>query len=315
MEIGGYLELELPQLNNPYHPNAIGLNTGRNCFEYILISNKISHIFIPYYLCDVLLEPLIRNNISYSYYSIDNNFLPCNIEAGKKWVLYLNYFGICDQNLSKIYNDYENIVIDNSHAFYTMPQKDIDTFYSPRKFFGIPDGGYVYPKEKLSDDFKKDVSIQRMDYLLRRIEFSAQAGYLEFRKVAKELSNLPIMKMSNLTAYLLKNIQYEHARIQRKQNFIFLHTELAKYNEIKISENFDSLNPLCYPLLIKQGNIKEKLIKEKIYLPTYWESVKKNVSTESFEYILSERMLALPIDQRYNIDQMRFIVNTLKDIL
>lgn len=34
-EIGGYFELELHK-GGHYHPDALHLNTGRNCFEYIL---------------------------------------------------------------------------------------------------------------------------------------------------------------------------------------------------------------------------------------------------------------------------------------
>ena len=39
-EIGGYFELELHK-GGHYHPDALYLNTGRNCFEYICVPKDI----------------------------------------------------------------------------------------------------------------------------------------------------------------------------------------------------------------------------------------------------------------------------------
>ena len=55
--IGGYFELELAS-GKEYHPKAIRLNSGRNAFEFILSNNTYKRIFLPYYTCDVLLQPL-----------------------------------------------------------------------------------------------------------------------------------------------------------------------------------------------------------------------------------------------------------------
>jgi hypothetical protein len=48
--IGGYFELELPE-GNEYHPEAIALNSGRHCFEYILRLRNYQKVYIPYYTC------------------------------------------------------------------------------------------------------------------------------------------------------------------------------------------------------------------------------------------------------------------------
>ena len=54
--IGGYFSLELPLIEE-YHKNAIRLNTGRNCLEYILRVRGYKKVYIPYYTCEVILEP------------------------------------------------------------------------------------------------------------------------------------------------------------------------------------------------------------------------------------------------------------------
>ena len=63
-EIGVFFELELPQ-KEEYHSKAIRLNTGRNCLEYILKNNGYKKIYIPFYICNSILEPIRKLNIEY----------------------------------------------------------------------------------------------------------------------------------------------------------------------------------------------------------------------------------------------------------
>lgn len=65
--IGGYFGLELNN-KNEYHSKAIRLNTGRNALEYILRTKKYHKIYLPYYTCKVLLEPIIKLNLLYEFY-------------------------------------------------------------------------------------------------------------------------------------------------------------------------------------------------------------------------------------------------------
>ena len=52
--IGGYFELELP-LKEEFHKDALRLNSGKNCLEYILRARQYKKVYIPYYTCDVVL--------------------------------------------------------------------------------------------------------------------------------------------------------------------------------------------------------------------------------------------------------------------
>ena len=60
--IGGYFELaDCEQADNFPHGTGILLNTGRNALEYILRTIKqVSRIYIPYFTCEVVLEPIKR---------------------------------------------------------------------------------------------------------------------------------------------------------------------------------------------------------------------------------------------------------------
>ena len=60
--IGGYFELELP-LHPELHAEAIALNSGRFCLEYLLRCRKYNKVYVPYFTCDTAVEPIIKLGI------------------------------------------------------------------------------------------------------------------------------------------------------------------------------------------------------------------------------------------------------------
>ena len=149
--IGGYFELELNR-GVEYHKNAIKLNTGRNCLEYIIKTSGIQKIYIPAYTCNVIMEPIIKLKIKFEFYNIDENLEPIfNKDLSvNEALLYTNYFGIKDKSVKKLARIYKKkLIVDNSQSFFSKPYNILGTFYSPRKFFGVPDGGYLYCKKKI----------------------------------------------------------------------------------------------------------------------------------------------------------------------
>ena len=312
--IGGYFELELNDFGTVYHDNLVALNSGRNAFEYILIQKKYKKIYIPYYTCDVTLQPLKRQNIDYEFYYIDKEFFPIGVKPQKREaLLYVNYFGLMNKQVKLLTKKYENLIIDNSQAFFEKPIKGIDTFYSPRKFFGLPDGGFAFTNKKIKIDLEPDYSFERIIHLIGRIEKDAETYYNLFKENEKKLDNLPIRKMSNFTQRLMKNINFEETRQKRNKNFSFLHNALRKLNELShIIDNEIIDGPMVYPLLIKEGKkLKKYLTKNKIFVPTYWPNVYKMVNKNDWEYYLTDNLIPLPIDQRYSTFDMEKISSLL----
>lgn len=312
-EIGGYFELELNR-GSEYHNSAISLNLGRTAFEYLLRSKKIHKVFLPFYTCDVMLEPVKKTGTVYEYYHIDNYLEPVfdyTLLRSTDYFLYTNYFGLKDKFIEELAKKVPNLIIDNSQAFFAKPITRVDTFYSPRKFFGVPDGGYLY-MEGVSDlEFPQDSSLERFKHLLKRVEFGAEVGYEDFKANDISFINNPIMRMSKLTKALLCNIDYEFAKRKRVENFLFLHDHLSKSNELQIKLVGESV-PMVYPFLTNKYNIKRELLKNKIYVATYWPNVIKNNKKGEVEYYLAERIVCLPIDHRYGIEEMKEIIKKLK---
>lgn len=310
--IGGFFSLEINNRGTLYHDDSILLNTGRNSLEYILLKKAYKRIYIPYYTCDAILEPLERIGIEYSFYSIDSNFLPKITEISKgDAILYTNYFGVMTHNVIELVQKFEDIIIDNSQAFFEMPKVTESTFYSPRKFFGVPDGGLVYCySEDDKINYPVDDSSDRFSHLIRSIEVGKENSYLDFQNNELLLSNLAIRQMSNVTKMLLKSIDYIDVMNKRRSNFYKLHELLCHTNILtEIIDKSNFVCPMVYPYYSKNSYLlRERLIKEKIFIPKYWQNVLNWVERESLEFELVENILPLPIDQRYGELEMASIV-------
>ena len=173
--IGGYFSLELPLLEE-YHKAALRLNTGRNCLEYILRAHEYKKVYVPYYTCEAVMEPINKLAVPYEFYHIDIQFEISDritLKADEA-LLYTNYFGLKQRYVEYLAEKYgSRLIVDNTQAFYAKPLDGIDTFYTCRKFFGVADGAYLYTNKLLDEDFEQDVSYDRMAHLLKRIDLSA----------------------------------------------------------------------------------------------------------------------------------------------
>jgi hypothetical protein len=308
--IGGYFGLELNGYGE-YHCDAVRLNTGRNAFEYLLTAGHYSKIYLPYYTCDVLLEPITKMKIHYEFYDINERFeaiFDFSIVKKKECFLYINYFGLKNNFIDHIKNKCINLIIDNSQAFYERPLQGIDTFYSPRKFFGVADGAYLYSEKAIIEPVEKDISYGRFEHLLRRIDTDAEGGYPYFVSNDRLLSNMPILRMSNLTQKLLSSIDYVKTATIRRDNYKYLHRFLQVSNKVQLPIDSDCV-PMVYPFYSDNLKLREELIKKQVYTAKYWPNVLEWVSKESIEWRFVNNLLHLPIDQRYSEEELNKIIS------
>ncbi len=311
--IGGYFELEL-RCGQVYHSEAIALNSARHCLEYILRVRGYRKVYIPYYTCNVVLAPIQRLGIEVARYEVDaklNPFRCPDLDDGEAF-LYTNYFGLKQRAVEELAEKYgSRLIVDNAQAFYAPALPGIDTFYSPRKFFGVPDGGYLYTEMANLTISEQDKSYKRMSHLLRRIDDGAEAGYADFRRNSEELCTAPIRRMSSLTEALLANIDYAAIAQVRRANFTHLHGALEEANPLKFTMAVDSV-PMIYPFGTDDMELRKRLIANKVYVATYWPGICDDAKTPSLERNLVNKVIPIPIDQRYTIDDMERIINLIK---
>ncbi len=306
LEYGGYIEIE-QQSGEELYSDALALNCGRNCLAFLIEKKNIQKIYLPYFLCSSVSDVCFKYSVEIVFYDVDISLRPIFLEPpkGEDWVYLVNYYGqISNDEIKEWKRNFPNLIVDNAQAFFQPPVKGVDTLYTCRKFFGVADGAYLFTNVK-SGKLEQDHSYDRMRFLMGRYEKSANEFYAEYKENNKMFRKEPIKSMSKLTHNILRGIDYGKVSDIRENNYNLLHTLLHDLNKLSLSVPSGAY---MYPLYIEHGvEIREKLRKEKIYIPILWPNVLDNCNKESMEYDLAENILPLPVDQRYDEEDMKFI--------
>jgi hypothetical protein len=326
--IGGYFSLEIND-GGEYHHGALQLNAGRYALEYILRVREYSKVFIPYYICSSILEPFKHLGVDYEFYHINEQLEP-SVELHPKdgeAILYVNYFGLKNRYASTLCYAHRNTILDYTQAFYSecgerCGDKAIqcDTFYSCRKYFGVPDGAYLYLGGDISsittlDDLPQDESFERMIFLTKRIDRSPQEGYTDFRINDKGLSIVGMRRMSHLTKAMMCGIDYTAKAQRRILNYHVLDKVLRGNNRFKWNLDNGTV-PLVYPYYVEDGSrLRQHLIDHQIFCACYWPNVLEWCQKDDLEYDLAQNVVCIPIDQRYDEEDMKSILSCLNSYL
>jgi hypothetical protein len=313
-EIGGYIELDkytLPML----HDNSIKLNCGRNALAYLIEAKHIKKIAMPKFMCTSCDKVLDKYGVTVRHYSIGLDFKPKNIELQQdEWLYLVNYYGqISNGYIIDIKSKNEKLIVDNAQAYFQMPVDGVDTLYTCRKYFGVADGAILYTDMQISRELPCDESFERMHFLLGRFERSASEFYSEYAENNHFFTNEPIKQMSRLTENLLHGVDYDLVANRRTENFDYLQNALSKRNRLKLDVPYGAF---MYPLYVENGSlIRKQLQNEKIYIPTLWPNVLDICERDTLEYRLSEDILPIPVDQRYDINDMKYLVKAINNVL
>lgn len=310
-EIGGYFQLEqydLPALHN----NALKFNCGRNCLAYIIETKNIKKILLPYYICDSVIDICKKYNVHIIYYHINSKFLPIDLEYDDETYLYVaNYYGqIKYETKKKLLKKYKKIIIDNTQAYFDKYLKKCDNIYSCRKYFGVPDGAFLYTDCNYNyDSLEYEEVFNKMSHILGRYEKSASEFYKKFVDNDEQFCDSNVKKMSKITDNLLHSIDYKKVRKIRNKNYKFLYKGLKKINKLKLRMVDGAY---CYPLYVENADkIRKNLIDNKIFVPLLWPNVIDDMDSETLEYKFAKNILPLPYDQRYTNKDMQTIITVI----
>lgn len=311
-EYGGYIELETFQ-GKMLHEGAVALNCGRGALEYLCEAKKIKKLYLPYFLCSSVPNFCDRIGVKYEYYYINDKFEPIFQQklGDSEWFYIVNFYGQLDNDYLSVWKrKYDRVIVDNAQCYYQMPAEGVDTLYTCRKYFGVADGAFLYTDTQLNRNIPVDESFERMHFLFGRYERSANEFYSEYVTNNKLFATEPIKWMSRLTKNLLHGIDYELVAKKRQENFDYLDEELCDRNELKLKSVYGAF---MYPLLVTNGAVIRKLLqKEKIYIPILWPNVQKECPSDSLEYHYASDILPIPVDQRYGIEDMKYLVEVIK---
>ncbi len=126
-----------------YNINMKQFDSARNALRYLIREYKIKEIYLPYYLCDVIRHAVFAEGCKPLFYHIDDNFMPVRQFSEDSYILYPDYFGICDKNVERLVKIYPKLIVDNAHAYYAEP-KGFASFNSLKKFLPVESGAELF---------------------------------------------------------------------------------------------------------------------------------------------------------------------------
>ncbi|HHX70071.1 MAG TPA: hypothetical protein GX708_18735, partial [Gallicola sp.] len=225
-----------------------------------------------------------------------------------EYLYIVNYYGqLTNDKVNYLNQIYGKIILDNTHAFFQKPIDGIDTIYSCRKFFGVSDGAYLSTNSFLDEVIEIDISKDRMTHILGRFEGTASDYYSNFQENDASFKFEPLKYMSKLTKNILGAIDYEKVKEIRDENYAYLESKLKKMNKLRL---ITPEGAFAYPFYLENGvEIRKKLAAKKIYIPTLWPNVLEDTPESSLEYDYAANILPLPCDQRYGIEDMKYMIN------
>jgi len=311
--IGGYFELDLPQGVGERYPTALKYQSARAAFAALLQHARPKEIWMPWYNCDTMLEAPEIAGIAVRRYGLDSDLYPKGVDAfaSGDYLLYVNYFGVCGRQVDRVLRNFprQRVIIDHSQAFYAPPPDCLATLYSPRKFFGVPDGGYLVTHLEIRPPKERDTqSFERLEPLAVRLSEGPEAGYAGIQKARLSLKGQPPKIMSVLTEAMLQHIDYSAALKQRNKNFTKLHSALKSKNSFPIPANTPD-GPMCYPFFGEIPNLHEWLIQHRVFVGHYWPGVRGPLDRDDdLERRLAQECVPLPCDQRYGSAEMERVI-------
>jgi len=128
-------------------------------------------------------------------------------------------------------------------------------------------------------------------------------GYPLFLQNENVLCGEHVKTMSKLTQNLLDGIPYSSAAQARRSNYAVLQEALGAINEWSGTSGKNDV-PMAYPFLYKKEGLREKLIEENVFVPTFW----KGQRDSDVGCYMEHYLLPLPIDQRYSSEDMHRIL-------
>ncbi|WP_435579663.1 hypothetical protein [Gilvibacter sp.] len=314
--IGGFFELELPKGDSLYHNDAVALSTGRACLNLIIKETQPKKLYLPYYSCEALFQPILECKVDFEFYKINERLeLDEDIAVQEgEYLIYINFFGLKRKYVQQLKATYgAQLILDNTHDYFFQEVEGY-SFTSARKYFGVPDGAFLYGSSSSDLNHVERFTEASLEHSLHRLLGNQDRSFALFQQYEASLSS-DLLRISKVSEMLLKLVDYKQVIQRRQENFEVLERELSAVNTLAWEP--DSISTFCYPLLLEKHVEKATFHREKLFIPTLWPDVLERDDIASYPVAekLTSDLLPLPIDHRYTPDQMRQMAALIRTLL
>lgn len=322
--------------------DTVLLSLCRESLFYVAQTIKAENksVMIPAYTCKTVIDPFEQSDWICCYYGIkddlridQDSFLEILNSRKPQMVVFHPYYG-CDLNpeekalLKKAKESGAIVVEDLTQSIYLNKDDPLVDYYvgSLRKWYPIPDGSFLYSRrmDKNNDwknlpeyeefvEMQKDSMYLRGQYYLSGDNETKQISIRMNKRAVRYISEMPISlhRMSEYGHEILLHQDELFNQRSRIENYHTLHELLCCNSSIRVVKpNVNEVvsSPLYFPVFADDRTALQKtLAMERIYAPILWPIPNEDVLiNRNVEHIYSH-ILLIPVDQRYERDDMERI--------
>lgn len=369
MEIGSIYEVNPDVIGKRVEANAFCLDhvekygkknkcftaSGREAIELALISlererpDVPKRCLMPAYMCDSVFAPFRHRGWELIFYSVDSELMTAGetifrmiLETDPGLLFIHPYYGAdtCSElrvQLPAFRKSGVLVMEDVTQSYYLETAgKEADFVVgSLRKWYPVPDGGFVVSDLPLAEDVLKEGEgyaekrlaplVQKWEYLQQKEQMGSltpeeeqrqKAAFLQGNRALEEELDCyeGVRRISRLSAAILSEVEETSARQKRTENNSFLYENIIGMRRIRPILHMQGTEaPLYLPVYAKEREDLQRFLAEHdIYAPVLWPLSEVNRDfLEGDETYIYKHMLALPIDQRYGQQEMERIVQIL----
>lgn len=316
--------------------SAIGL-----CLDVLCVERKVA--LLPAFTCESVLGPFLKRGYKVFPYSIRCDLttsweqFKTEVDKVKPCVILTHpYFGF--NTTEELRSHIEELRINDGILFIEdMTQSMFSDFLplpsnfhvgSIRKWMPVPDGAFTTVSFHGSEEDNELVAA-KMTALTEKGDFllNGKGSKEQFRKdfgIAEAIldSRENVFAMSSVSRKIFDATDLDMVKESRWMNYSYLLNHLL--NDINIYDKLEvvfrelpgGICPFHFPVFVKDGRkeLQQYLANNDIYATVIWKCPNEfeNTINEDAQYVY-DHILCFHVDQRYNIDDMKRIVNTLDE--
>lgn len=323
--------------------DSVWLSTGRSAIRFVIetIEKRRSGLkkvaVLPSFTCNTVIEPFLKSGYMVFYYPVEKDLrttsdaiLQTVIENDATIVLFHRYFGFdtLDGQVDKMFEILHDLgkytIEDCTQCLYSDIHRSNCDFAigSIRKWTGTPDGGFAVCREGefSGKPQKTDVILEKAkveaSYAKYRYLFEYEGEKSEMLAMYRHAEDIldnqtEIYAISTTSVKVQSNLNIDNLKRKRRENFKLLGNIISSRVKTVFCLNNQEV-PLYFPIIVGDRSALQKhLVDNAIYAPIVWpKDEQQPIQCEGAEYLYNH-LLCIPIDQRYNQDDMRRIAKVI----
>ncbi len=325
--------------------SCIHVLSGRTAIDLIIqdvkaMGSEAKRVYMPAWCCDSMLQPFKERLIDIDFYDVswDNGVINYDIDTAKEVdILYItNYFGYSNTLPIETIIDFKRrdaiIIYDRTHSLFredSIVECLADyTFGSIRKWISVASGAYLGKKDgelsvsALTDypyiSCRKEAMELKAAYMSGDNSIDKQEFLDKYSRFGHLLEqDYRNYRMDEQSLNLWLSVDKEAIKKVRCANAVTLEACLKEVPNVQFMFKLgESDYPLFVPILLdskdERDSLRRYMTSNAIYCPIHWPKPSL-ISKEATANSIYDCELSLLCDQRYGIDDMLKITNTIKE--